>query len=43
MGFWVVTDPGIPQEAMDRQFDLANTFFSLPEEEKNEVTFVAGV
>ncbi|KAJ7870480.1 hypothetical protein B0H14DRAFT_3574605 [Mycena olivaceomarginata] len=43
MGFWVVTNPGIPQEAMDRQFALANTFFSLPEEEKNEVTFVAGV
>ncbi|KAJ7246813.1 hypothetical protein B0H12DRAFT_1235439 [Mycena haematopus] len=43
MGFWVITNPGIPQEVMDRQFALANTFFDLPEEEKNEVTFVAGV
>jgi hypothetical protein len=43
MGFWVVTNPGVPQEAMDRQFALANTVFSLPEEEKDEVTFVAGV
>ncbi|KAJ7162711.1 hypothetical protein C8R43DRAFT_991238 [Mycena crocata] len=42
MGFWVVTNPGIPQEEMDKQFALANTFFSLPEEEKHEVTFVAG-
>ncbi|KAJ7090630.1 gibberellin 2-oxidase [Mycena epipterygia] len=39
MGFWVVVNSGIPQEAMDRQFDLANTFFDLPLEEKIEVTF----
>ncbi|KAJ7092898.1 hypothetical protein B0H15DRAFT_164994 [Mycena belliarum] len=42
MGFWVVTNTGIPQEMIDRQWALANTFFKLPEEEKREVTFVAG-
>lgn len=42
IGFWVVKNSGIPQEAMVRQFSLANTFFNLPSEEKNEVTFVAG-
>ncbi|KAJ7501505.1 hypothetical protein B0H11DRAFT_2155322 [Mycena galericulata] len=42
LGFWVVKNPGIPQDAMDRQFSLANTFFDLPSEDKNEVTFVAG-
>ncbi|KAJ7458516.1 hypothetical protein FB451DRAFT_1353631 [Mycena latifolia] len=42
MGFWVIVNAGIPQEAIDRQFALANTFFRLPDAEKNEVTFVAG-
>ncbi|KAF7342893.1 Flavonol synthase [Mycena sanguinolenta] len=41
-GFWVITNPGIPQEAMDRQFTLANTFFDLPEEQKNELNFAQG-
>ncbi|KAF7342899.1 Flavonol synthase [Mycena sanguinolenta] len=42
-GFWVIINPGITQEAMDQQFSLANTFFHLPEEQKNEVQFVPGV
>ncbi|KAJ7479283.1 hypothetical protein FB451DRAFT_1241136 [Mycena latifolia] len=43
MGFWVVINAGIPQAALDRQFALANTFFSLPTEEKNEVTLSEGM
>ncbi|KAF7358295.1 Flavonol synthase [Mycena venus] len=42
VGFWVVINSGIPQEAIDRQFSLATTFFNLPLEEKNEVKFVVG-
>ncbi|KAJ6615402.1 hypothetical protein B0H10DRAFT_2220428 [Mycena sp. CBHHK59/15] len=42
MGFWVVTNTGLPQEAIDAQFALANTFFRLSPEEKNEVAFVDG-
>ncbi|KAJ7069550.1 hypothetical protein C8F01DRAFT_1048276 [Mycena amicta] len=42
MGFWTIINPGIPEDALDTQFALANTFFSLPQDQKEEVTFVPG-
>nr|GAT49296.1 flavonol synthase [Mycena chlorophos] len=42
MGFWTIINPGIPQDVLDTQFALANTFFTLPQEEKEEITFIPG-
>jgi isopenicillin N synthase-like dioxygenase len=36
-GFWTVVNTSITQEQLDRQLDLANTFFKLPTEEKRKV------
>jgi isopenicillin N synthase-like dioxygenase len=36
-GFWNVVGSGIPQELVNRQFSIANTFFKLPLEEKRKV------
>ncbi|KAJ6603384.1 gibberellin 2-oxidase [Mycena vulgaris] len=42
IGFWIVTNSGIPEEVINRQFSFANAFFKLPLEEKTEVKFVLG-
>ncbi|KAJ6553097.1 2OG-Fe(II) oxygenase superfamily protein [Mycena capillaripes] len=42
IGFWTVTNSGIPEELINKQFSLANAFFQLPHEEKTEVKFVLG-
>ncbi|KII90128.1 hypothetical protein PLICRDRAFT_174911 [Plicaturopsis crispa FD-325 SS-3] len=36
-GFWVVTNTGLSQEAVDRQLAIGNAFFKQPLEEKRKV------
>lgn len=39
VGFFYISDHGIPQESIDNVLTSAETFFAMPEEDKNEIHF----